>query len=367
MNTGGSLRALVVVCLISLAPPSVRAACVFDTDGDGSANLVVADDDGDGLCDWPEGTVTLPGTLTFAAGTSVQFRGTTAINADSIVVEEGARLVGNPTSLSKLTLTARRHGTSDIRSKGRLELGASDDIVLQATGSVDLDGETNLSAGDRVVIKASQGDVTILQRFSESDGAFDVSARNRVEISAKGANGNVNLATVRIASYKIIVSTRANVSSVGEKQLGVSGGSVLTTDRARTGLSNGSNIQLTATGPILITGDVVLDANTSVAFVTQRQQDGVCLSDGTTIEASNGLGSLYFTNVRGEVTDDGTTVFRGRILGGDRIVQGQCLRKIPCELSGFDSCSGECPVGQFCVPEVKGKSRECVCVANTLR
>ena len=51
-------------------------------------------------------------------------------------------------------------------------------------------------------------------------------------------------------------------------------------------------MQLTATGDIVITGDVLLDAGTNVSLATQYATDDVCLSDDATLEAHNGRGYI---------------------------------------------------------------------------
>ena len=302
---------------------TAKKFCAFDTNADGIPDLVLTDADGDGLCEWPVGTTSLSGTLVFNAGTPVEFRGSAAVYADRIVVEQGGILKGDPATLVKLTLIARSHSTSDIISRGTIDLGASDDLVLQAVGSIDLSGATSLAAADKVVLKASQGDVTIAPAAFDPAGPFTVFGRNRIEISARGPNGNVDIVRARLGSYRIIVRTKANVSTVGPKVIRLADHAELVTDRGRTGLPNGSNVQLIATGRIILE-NATIDSGTSIAMLTQYPQDDVCLSDGTVLEAANGLGYIYFNNVHGQVFDDGTTQFIGRVIGADRVVVGSC-------------------------------------------
>ena len=86
----------------------------------------------------------------------------------------------------------------------------------------------------------------------------------------------------------------SNVSVVGDKELLLRDGTVVTTDRARTGLATASYVQLDATGPIDVTGDVELDAGTLASFRTQRLEDNVCVwttSRSTPTAASAGSSS----------------------------------------------------------------------------
>jgi hypothetical protein len=298
--------------------------CEFDTDGDGVPNLTLADADHDGLCEWPEGTATIPGTLTFTAATPVEFSGTTNVSADRIVVEAGSLLKGDAASLVKLTLVARSSTVGDIVSDGTLDISASDDIILQSKRSIDLsEGATNLHAGDKLVLKASTGDVTVAPAIFDANGPFTLFARNRVEINARGANGSIDIARARVGSFRIVVNTKASVSVVGDKHLRLSDHTLLTTDATKVGIPNSSNIDLTATGRVSLTEDTTLDSGRKILVTTNRTVDDVCLTQSTTIEAANGFGRISFAGVKGTVFDDGTTTFVGAILG-DRIVPGSC-------------------------------------------
>jgi hypothetical protein len=305
--------------------PTPKRECTFDTNGDGSPDLILTDSDGDGLCEWPQGTTIIPGTLTFTADTPVEFSGTTSVSADRIVVEAGSLLKGDAASLVKLTLVARSQTVGDIVSNGTLDISASDDIILQSRESIDLsEGVTNLHAGDKLVLKAVRGNVTVAPGIFDPSGRFTLFARNRVEIDAHGPVGSIDIARARIGSYRIIVNTKASVSVVGEKHLRLSDRTILTTDADQVGIPNSSNIDLSATGRISLTDDTTLDSGRKISIQTKRVGDDVCLTQSTRLEAANGFGRISFVSVKGVVRDDGTTTFAGVIVGGDRIVVSSC-------------------------------------------
>jgi hypothetical protein len=298
--------------------------CAFDTNGDGKPDLQLFDTNGNGLCEWPQRTTTIVGTLNFTAATPVEFIGNTSVYADRIVVHDGALLKGDAASLVKLTLVARSSTDGDIVSNGTLDISASDDIILQSKRSIDLsEGATNLHAGDKLVLKASTGDVTVAPAIFDANGPFTLFARNRVEINARGANGSIDIARARVGSFRIVVNTKASVSVVGDKHLRLSDHTLLTTDATKVGIPNSSNIDLTATGRVSLTDDTTLDSGRKILVTTSRTVDDVCLTQSTTIEAANGFGRISFAGVKGTVFDDGTTTFVGAILG-DRIVPGSC-------------------------------------------
>ena len=313
----GAAAALVLALGVAAgaAPP-----CAFDTNGDGAAEIVVPDVDGDGVCDWPTGTTSLPGTLTLTAGTPVQFRGKTVVAAGSIVVEAGGRLVGRPETLQRLYLRATGNANNDVRNRGTLDIEASDDVIVQARRTIDLGGTTNVRAANNVILRAVVGDVVIAPP-AFTPGAFTLFARNRVDINARSANGNVDIARARIGAFRILVKTRASVSFTGPKILRLREGTLLTTNRNATGLPNASNIQLNATGDIILSG-ATLDAGTSVTLLTQRQTDRACLSSSR-LEAQDGIGYLYVRGVHGGVFHRDTDFF-GRLVGGDLLVDGPC-------------------------------------------
>jgi hypothetical protein len=243
----------------------------------------------------------------------VEFVGNTSVTAKRIVIEDGAVLAGERPALGRLTLIAKGSPTSDIVSRGTIDIAANDDVSLQAAGTIDLGGPTAITAVDRIDLKTTQGSVLVTPPPAGPDVGFTLFARNRVTLSARGAEGILDVAAARIGAYRIVLDTRANVSVVGPKQLLVRDGSLLATDRERTGLLNGSYIQLTATGRIGVS-DAVIDAGTQVSLATQRAGDDACLSNGAVVEASNGTGNLYFSAVRGTVHVDASTELVGRLL-----------------------------------------------------
>jgi hypothetical protein len=313
--------ASVALLVLVLATSTWAAApCVLDRHDGGD---VVVRESGGGSCQWPRRTTTVRGTLTFPEAINVEFVGAAAVKARAIVIEAGASLHGEARTLQKLTLTATGGENSDIRSEGVLDLEASNDIFFVARRSIALEGRTHLSAGDRVLLRAQVRDVTISPpEFTPH--SFTLFGRNRVDLVASGAQGSIDLGGARVGGFRIILTTRAYVSVVSQKLLRLNHGTVLTTNRTATGLPDQSNIQLDATGPIVITGHATLDAGTNITVRTQRLNDDVCLSNDVTLEANDGLGRIFFSAVHGNVFDDGTTIFRGLLLGADKIVVGTC-------------------------------------------
>jgi hypothetical protein len=99
--------------------------CVFDVNGDGRPELSLVDADGDGFCEFPENKTHLRGgPLTFTEETPVEFTGTTLLEADRIVIEEGAQLTGRVPQLRSLTMVAME---TDFDSRGSLDFDADDD------------------------------------------------------------------------------------------------------------------------------------------------------------------------------------------------------------------------------------------------
>ena len=296
--------------------------CTFDTDGDGEPDLVLPDADGDGICEFPDLKTHLRGVLHFTRLTPVEFRGTTLIEADRIVIYPNARLFGERSKLRSLTMVAV---AGDLESHGTLELGTSDDLVLTARGSVDVDGKTALAAADRLVVEARQGNVTLAPPAAPA-GPFTALGGNRVDILAKGANGRVEIARATIGGARVTVDTHANVSVIGDKRVWVHDRALLTTDRARTGLPVGSDVAINSTGRVLLQDTAVLDAGRNVTIATTRAVDGLCLSGGVRLEArdpAGRLGLISLTGVRGGVRDDGSTAYVGQLRSGP-IAAGPC-------------------------------------------
>src|SRR5262249_51031308 len=144
----------------------------------------------------------LHGTLTFTADTPVRFTGNTVLEADTIVIEEGAVLLGEPATFSSLTFIAT---SGDFVSRGTVVLSAGNDLTLKsAYGSLSMFGRTELAAVDLLQIQAPQGSIDLSP--TEVDPAvFTVFAGNKVSLIAKGAKGSVNLNAARIGSKAILV------------------------------------------------------------------------------------------------------------------------------------------------------------------
>lgn len=293
--------------------------CAFDTDGDGTPELELSDADEDGLCEFPESKTHLSGVLRFQADQPIEFRGNTVVEADEIIVDPGAVLRGDASRLGSLTMYAVR---GDLVSRGRLDVAASDDLVMRARGALDLAGRVELRAGDRVKLEARQESLVLTPEIVDPN-AFTVFAGNRLEMRAKGADGSVRIAGGRIGSARIDVITKASVSEVGAKEMRFEEGTLLTTNSAHTGLPTAGKITLDSTGRVVVS-DSTLDAGYRLGIRTRRDDDDLCLSGGVTLAASAGTGKIVLTGVEGDVFDDGETTFLGLLSVDDAIVAGPC-------------------------------------------
>jgi hypothetical protein len=339
-----SYGAFLVATFLALGTIRAQAEppCAFDTDGDGAPELVVPDDDGDGFCDFPTLKTHLQGTLTFAAGFQVDFRGTSIVEADRVVVEEGAELRGTEGTLRALTLVSLR---DDVLSLGRLDLRASDDLTISARGgSLLVFGPTSLAAADRLLLEARQGGLTLAPDEFEPGGPFTLSAGNAVGVSARAAFGDIRIAHASIASRRVTIDAVNNQSVTGAKELLVGDTAILTTDRARTGLPVAGDVVLRATGPVVVTSGVQVDSGRNLLVATRRPDAALRLSRDSILEAIDDRGRAARIDLRGvggDVEDDGTTIFRGQLLVAKAPVAAKPGEPEPTELAGITAAHNE--------------------------
>jgi len=315
-------------CRVPFEGDCLGSACV-DAVGQ---EIVLVDADGNGLCEWPSGTTSFTGTLTFLEETPCEFLEAPRIEAGSLIVEPGGRLVAVPAGARDVTLVT----IDDLIALGTLDVGVVDDIVLQATrGSIHLVGPMALEAADRVLIEAHEGDVTLAPPVLDPNDPFadlfTILART-MSILAEGPDGSVSISRARLGARKVEVSTWSTVAEVGPKTLHVRDGAVLTTDLERTGLGGTtvSDVLLRSRGPIVVSGGVDLDSSRHVLIETAQAGDDLCLADGVRLEARSPLGSerrIDLLEVRGRVLDDGTTTFDGDLRG--EVEFGPCEVDLP--------------------------------------
>lgn len=289
------------------------AECRFETAPDGSVTL--ADVDGSGTCTLPDKKNVVRGTLHVRTCQRVLCTGTPIIEAEAVVLEPGATLVGESSSLRSLTLVTL---TGDVVNHGSLTLGAADDLVVTARrGSIDFGDVVRLEAADRIVVHAKQGDVVLAPGLAELAPQFTLLGRNRVEILATGAGGRMRIERSRIGGKRLLVSTRANVSVVGQKELRLADSAELTTDVTETSLAPvPGNVDVMATGPVVVVGSE-LDSGRNVRIQTRPPGDGLCL-DGATLQARSEAGVPAYVDlrgVRGPILDTGSSAFDGIVLG----------------------------------------------------
>src|SRR4029079_18331647 len=135
------------------------------------------------------------------------------------------------------------------------DVGASEDITFTARrGSVAVTGPVHLEAGDRIRVDARGGDVTIAPDDPTFEPEFTMLAGNRLDVLAKSANGSIDIARARLGAHRVTLTTRANLSFVGEKELRIEDGTELTTDLADLGVSapTAGDVVLDATGEIRV-------------------------------------------------------------------------------------------------------------------
>jgi hypothetical protein len=251
----------------------------------------------------------------FTAATPIEFRGSTALEADRIVVEEGAALLGEPGTLRALTIVAT---TGSFVSRGTLAIETGDDLVLVARGNLELVGPTTLASADRLILQSRTGNLDLTPPDPGKSTQFTLKGRNRVELLARGANGAILVERARVASQRIRVDATAGVSVVGTKSVTLRDRALLTTDPTRTGLPpGGGDVGLRATGRVTVTRATV-DAARNVTVDTRRAGHDLCLSFGAHLESryANGrAGRISLANVRGTAFDDGSTTIVGQLVG----------------------------------------------------
>jgi len=131
---------------------------------------------------------------------------------------------------------------------------------------------------------------------------------------------------VQIGSQRrLTISNRTNVSVVGSKELRIADGVVLTTDQQRTGraTTTASDVELRASGPIIVTAGVLIDSGRNVSIRSDAPNAQICLSSDVTIEAAKreaagdtkARGRIFFPNASAPAFDDGTTTFAGAVRG----------------------------------------------------
>lgn len=326
----------IVLALLMLTSPcrATVVDCAFDTDGDGTPELVVPDADGDGFCDFPDYKTHLHGTLVFGVDQPVRLRGKPIIEADGIVVEPGGIIVGDPAELRSLTMVALQ---DDLIAFGTLAIHASDDLTLQSrAGSVDLLGPTVLAAADRLLLDARQGSVVILPTAFDPGGAFSVFGGNKVDLRAKGAAGSIDVGAAGIGGRTIRFDAGANLSTAAEKLVILGAGTVVTTDRGQTGLALTGDITLAASADVVITAAARVDSGRNIVVSTRRAGGGLCFAGGPTLQARDPLdrpGRIDFRGVRGPELEarpsadlDGLALRTGPV---GACADGECLREDP--------------------------------------
>jgi hypothetical protein len=314
-------------CKIPIDGGCQGAACAsVVTDASGTF-LQLADTDGNGRCEWPEGGTSITGTLRIPAPVAIELSGTTAIRADDIAIDAGAALTSvastqfDAFAATDVSLIAR----NSLTSNGRLEVLVADDLVVQAQrGNVALLGPTTLRAPDHLTIQASAGDVTIA---APPDEPGDVFGGNAAAILARGASGAIAITgPVHVgAQRRLTVSNRTNVSVVGPKEFRIADGVVLTTDQQRTGKAGTtpSDVELRSSGPIVVSGNVLIDSGRNVTIRSDAPNAQICLFNHVAIEATKpevegaatATGRIFFPNRAAPVGDDGTTTFAGEVRG----------------------------------------------------
>ncbi len=314
-------RVITTAVLLVAAPGGAKLLCDFDVDGDGQIDLALDDADGNGLCDFPDGKTHLHGVLRFSGEDRVEFHGDTIVEADRIVIEPGALLHGEPTTLDTLTMVAV---LDDLASAGTLDLRAYDDLLLTARGTIVLTGPTVLGALDRVLIDARGGGVSLVPT-GLSPGPPTVFGGRRIDVRAKGAEGVIELLGAGLASRRVELDAVANLSVIGAKELVLRDGTLLTTDPARTGVGPASDVLLAITGPMTVGPGALVDSGRNVRLSTKRRTDDACLFAASRVEARDPFdraGRIYLTGVRGAVRTVGTVELDGQVLGHAPYVGG---------------------------------------------
>jgi hypothetical protein len=334
---------LASLVLFATRRPAAALVCEFDTNGDGVPELVVPDVDGDGFCDFPDHKTDLPGTLVFAAGEPVELHGTPVIEADSIVIEPGAVIVGDPATLRSLTMTAKK---TDLIAFGTVAISASDDVTLSTKlGSIDLFGPTLLHAADHLLLNAQGGWISIAPTDVDPSGPLTLLGGNRVDLRAKSADGSIVVDGATVGGAVVALDAVANLSVVRPKAIVLTDGALLTTDPARSGAPSGGDITLAATGDVDVGPAVVLDSGRNLSVSTQRTGENVCLEGAPTLEAQGPTGNpgqIDLRNVDGQTSDDGSEIVTGNLLEGDNpgpCGSGTCIRQVAVQVAEADTAA----------------------------
>jgi hypothetical protein len=309
----------------SAAPSPVH--CTFETDGDAEPELDLVDADGNGFCEFPDLKTHLYGDLVFSPATPVEFHGTTIVESDRIVIEEGAKVTGGAGSLRSLMLIAT---DGDLVSRGTLTLSASDDLLLRSSaGGIDLGGSPTLAAADQLTIDARAGAVRIAPAAGVQANAFTALGGNLLAVTAKSGRGGIEVVGGSLASRQVVLDATANTSPIAPKGV-LLDGALLTSDPADLTLrSSPSTVSVKASagtgapgGAILLRNATRLASGSNLLLGTKATGEGACLSGTVTLAAKGGAGYVDLTQIRGSVVDDGTTIVQGVLKG--TIASGTC-------------------------------------------
>jgi hypothetical protein len=293
----------------------------FDTDGNGSFELTIADGNGDGWFEWPTGTTKLPGRLDFTSTDRIAFAGNVTIQtATGLTYAAGAQLVTLPGApLQKLVITVNR-GT--ITGFGLVDLTATGDVTLTSYSFVSLLGGTRIATPGTITVQSKTAGVDVAQLGPDdvAPGAFALLAGKALNLSAKGNAASFHMDNVRLGSRAVTIAAQSS-SSTGPRFFLLSN-AVVTTNPGRTGLVGGTigNVTLAQQrGPIDIADGSIVDAGRNVVLKAQYGQSNVAVA-GSTIVAKGGSGQIDTRNVVGAVTRDASSTIQGVVVGKPFIV-----------------------------------------------
>jgi hypothetical protein len=297
-------------------------------------SLTLVDTDGNGRVEFPRGKTVFPCALVFDDETPIEFVETTLVEAPYVRVTPRAQLYGDPARLRSLGLVALQ---GDVTSQGTVDVQASDDVTLRALrGSLVLGESTRIVAADRLRVEAKQGSIALAGPACDPEGPLTLVGGQRVDLTAKGAAGSVEVAGARIGGRRVTVDTRASVSRVDPKEVRITDCAVLTTAPQRTGVAGSpGDVAVLATGSVFVEGGSVLDSGRNLKVTSRGPGAGLCLSGASTLRAQapdGRAGRLDLRGVLGRVRDDATTTFVGQLLGTVEI--GPCdLTPVPTTTS----------------------------------
>jgi hypothetical protein len=304
-----------------------RLRCVFEVDDDGEPELEIEDVDGNGFCDFPDEKTHFHGRLRLTRETPIEFQGNTILEADEIIIEEGARLRGEAGKLRSLLMVATEDDLED--EGGEIFISATDDVTLRANaGGIDLGKEAALKAADQILIDARNGSVRFVAPDGAPANAFTAAADNKLTITAKGPRGGIEVIGTTLAARQIVLDASPNVIPSGPKGVLLDAGVVSTDPADRSGRS-GSTVTIRASsgtapegGALLFKNGSRVAAATNMLLGTKFTGEGACFSGTATLTAKGGLGYIDTRSVRAGIVDDGTTVLVGRFQGN--LAQGTC-------------------------------------------